>query len=226
LRSRFAAWWRKLEGMQHEHDKGVGATLEVSGSGRVEVAPDEAVVQLSIVTEAKTAHEAVAQNAKATQAVVDAVSAEPNHGVTTSGLGVGPITHYDPSTQTTTIVGYRATNGVSVKTKIDYAGQVYDAGIAAGANQSSGIDFRLQQEGPVREQALRLAVEDALAQARVVADAAGTQVRGVQSIAIDAGGGRFYLRSAALDAASTPTPVLPGDLTISAGVRMVLRIGG
>jgi uncharacterized protein YggE len=211
--------------MQHEQGKAgsLGGTIEVSGSGRVEVAPDEAVVQLSIVTEAKTASDAVAGNAKATQAVVDAVSAEPNHGVTTSGLGVGPITHYDPQTQTTTIVGYRATNGVSVRTKIGYAGQVYDAGIRAGANQSSGIDFRLQNETPHREEALRLAVEDALVQARIVAKAAGVELLGPETIVIDSSGGRFYLRSAALEAGSPRTPVLPGDLTISAGVRMVLR---
>jgi uncharacterized protein YggE len=211
--------------MQHEHGKAesMGGTIEVSGSGRVEVAPDEAAVQLSIITEAKTAGEAVAGNAAATQAVVDAVSAEPNHGVNTSGLGLGPITHYDPQTQATTIVGYRATNGVSVRTKIGYAGQVFDAGIRAGANMSSGIDFRLQSDAPYREEALRLAVEDALMQARIVAKAAGVEVLGPETIAIDAGGGRFYLRTVALEAGSPRTPVLPGDLTISAGVRMVLR---
>lgn len=215
--------------MKHQDDdkgKGVRGTIEAAGSGRVEVAPDEAVVQLSIVTEAKTAGEAVAANATATQAVVDAVAAEPNHGVTTSGLGLGPLTQYDPQTQVTSIVGYRATNGVSVKTKVGYAGQVFDAGVAAGANQSSGIDFRLQQDGPFREQALRLAVEDALAQARIVAAAAGVEVLGVETIAIDSGGGRFFLRTAALDAGTPRTPVLPGDLTISAGVRMVLRTRG
>ena len=214
--------------MQQEHGKGgsIGGTIEVSGSGRVEVAPDEAVVQLSTITEAKTAGEAVAASAAATQAVVDAVSAEPNHGVTTSGLGLAPITHYDPQTQVTTIVGYRATNGVSVRTKIGYAGQVFDAGIRAGANQSSGIDFRLQNDAPYREEALRLAVEDALVQARIVAKAAGVEVLGPETIAIDSGGGRLYLRAAALDAGSPRTPVLPGDLTISAGVRMVLRTRG
>jgi uncharacterized protein len=211
---------------QHEGGEDVRGTIEVAGSGRVEVAPDEAVVQLSVVVEAKTASEAVASCATVTKAVVDAVSAEPNHGVTTSGLGVGPVTHYDPNTQATTVVGHRATNGVSVRTKVDYAGQVYDAGIRAGANQSSGIDFRLQQEGPHREQALRLAVEDALAQARLVARAAGLTIRGVQTLSVDSGGGRFFLRTAALEAGMPRTPVLPGDLTISAGVRMVLQTRG
>jgi uncharacterized protein len=206
--------------MKDQHENG---TIEVSGSGRVEIAPDEAVVQLSIITEAKTATEAVAANAKSTQAVVDAVSAQPNHGVTTSGLGVSPVTRYDQNTQITTIVGFRATNGVSVKTKVGYAGQVYDAGIRAGANQSSGIDFRLQNEGPYRQEALRLAVEDAAEQAKTVAKAANVELMGAETIAIDAGGGRFYLRAAALGTDAPQTPVIPGDLTIAAGVRIVFR---
>lgn len=214
---------KERRGEEGERSSG---TLEVSGSGRVEVAPDEAVVQLSIMTEAKTASEAVATNAKITQAVVDAVSAEPNHGVTTDGLGVAPMTRYDQATHTTVLVGFRATNGVSAKTKVDYAGQIYDTGIRAGANQSSGIEFRLQSEGPYRQQALQRAVEDASMQAKVVAQAAGLELVGTETISIDSDEGRFYLRSAALEADAPQTPVLPGDLTISAGVRMVYRTRG
>lgn len=210
--------------MMKQHEGGGGrGTLEVSGSGRVEVAPDEAVVQLGVVTEAKTASDAVATNAKITQAVVDAVSAEPNHGVTTGGLGVSPMTRYDEPTHTTVTVGFRATHGVSVKTKIGHAGRIYDAGIRAGANESGGIEFRVQQEGAHHLEALRLAVEDAAAQARVVALAAGVTLGEAETISIDAGGGRPYARSMALAADSVPTPVSPGNLTISAGVRVVYR---
>jgi uncharacterized protein len=109
---------------------------------------DEAVVNLGVLTDGKTAAEAVASNAKRTQAMIDAVSSEPNHGVTTLGLSVNPILSYDPGTNVGTIVGFRATNGVEIKTKVGYAGQIYDAGIAAGANQSSGITFRIQNEAP------------------------------------------------------------------------------
>ena len=65
-------------------------TLQVTGTGKVQAEPDEAVVDLGVFADAKTAAEAVAANAKQTQAVIDAVSAEPNHGVTTLGLGVSP----------------------------------------------------------------------------------------------------------------------------------------
>jgi uncharacterized protein YggE len=155
--------------------------------------------------------------------VVDAVSAQPNHGVTTSGLSVSPIIRYDTNTNVGTIVGFRATNGVEVRTKIGYAGQIYDAGIAAGANESSGITFRIQNETPHREEALRLAVENAYAEARIVAKAAGVELLGPESIQIEAGGGRIFYRSAAIDARSTPTPVIPEEQTISASVQIQFR---
>ncbi len=204
--------------MKEDSDK-----LQVTGTGKVQVAPDEAVVDLGVTSEAKTAAEAVADNAKRTRAVMDAVSAQPNHGVTTLGLGVSPLYSYDPNTHVGTIVGFRATNGVQVRTKIGYAGQIYDAGVAAGASESSGIAFRLQNEQPHREEALRLAVMSAQTEAGIVAKAAGVDLAGIESIQIAAAGGGIYYRAAALDAA-VATPVQPEDKTISASVDMVFRL--
>ncbi|MFV8755151.1 SIMPL domain-containing protein [Nannocystaceae bacterium ST9] len=204
-----------------DKDKHFNGTLEVTGTGRIVIAPDEATIELSVLTEAKTAGEAVAANATLTQAVVDAVSGEPNHGVTTQGLNVGPIVEY--SGNSSKIVGFRASNGVDVKTKIGYAGQIFDAGIKAGANQSSGISFGLRDDSQIREDALRIAVKAAYSEARIVAKAAEIDIEGPESISIESGPGRIAFRAVAIDEAGPPTPVRPGDLTISAGVRIVFR---
>ena len=98
-------------------------TLNVTGTGNVSASPDEAIIQLGVVTDARTATEATTSNASATKRVIDAVSAQPNHGVTTTGLSVSPICSYDEATHVSTIVGFRATNGVNVTTKVGYAGR-------------------------------------------------------------------------------------------------------
>ena len=201
-------------------------TLQVTGTGEIKVAPDEAFIRLSVLTEGKTATQAVEANAKRTQAVLDAVSALPNHGVTTSGLSVNPIVRYEPDTRVPTIIGFRATNAVEVLTKIDYASQVYDAGVEAGANQSSGITFRIQNETPHRERALRAAVKEATMEAKIVADTAKVSLEGPESIHIDSGSRRMFLRAETLDAAAPSTPVIPGDLTISASVQIEFRTKG
>lgn len=200
------------------------SNLTVTGIGRVQVAPDEAIVHLNIVTEAKTAAEAVAQNAALTQAVINSVSAQPNHGVTTSGLSVYPIMSYEPNTSVSTIVGFRATNGVEVRTKVAYVGHIYDVGIGAGANQSSGITFRIQNEAPYREEALRLAVQEAMREAHVVAGVAGLEVGGVESMQIEPGDGIVFFRSEAISAKAEPTPVIPERQTITARVVVQLHL--
>lgn len=201
-------------------------TLNVSGTGNVQVSPDEAVIHLDLVTESKTAAEATAHNAAATQKLIDAVSAQPNHGVTTAGVSVTPILRHDQSTGGNTIVGFRATNWVEAKTKVGYAGQLYDAGMKAGATESSGIRFRIQNEAPYREQALRLAVEVAFREAKVVASSAHLELMGIESIQIGSAGERVIYRAKAVDVGAVTTPVMPEDRTISATVQIVFGARG
>lgn len=201
-------------------------TLQVSGTGTVNIVPDEAVVHLVVLTEGQTAADAVDSNAKCTQATIDAVSALPNHGVTTTGPSLSPIMLYDATTGSGTIVGFRATNGVDAKTKVGYAGQVYDAGIKAGSNQSSGITFRLRDEAPQREEALRLAVDQAFKEAKIVAKAAKVDLEGSETIQINAPDGRIFHRTQALDAKAVATPTVPDELTITATVQVLFRTRG
>ncbi|HVH99199.1 MAG TPA: SIMPL domain-containing protein [Enhygromyxa sp.] len=198
-------------------------TIEVTAAGEVEVAPDQAVISLTVITQAKTAAEAAACNAERTRAVIDAVSALPIDGLTTVGVGINPITAYDPESDASEIVGFRATNGVTVVTKPADAGRIYDAGVQAGANQSSGISFRLADERPHREAALRMAIERAHADARVVAEAAGINLLGPQTIHIDPGVEPLVYRAAALGADTPASPMLPDDVPIAASVRVVYR---
>ncbi|HLT38953.1 MAG TPA: SIMPL domain-containing protein [Enhygromyxa sp.] len=198
-------------------------SIESTGSGEIMTPPDEAVVMLDVLTEADTAAEAVAANAKLTQAVIDAVMEEPNQGVTTTGLGVFPVYQYDRQTNVSTIIGFRASNGVRVVTRPSAAGQVYDAGIQAGANVSSGISYRIKNEAPLREEALRLAVKQAFAEAQVVADTAGVELLGARTIVIDPIGGPIVLRAERMAADAAPTPVIPEDLRVRASVRITFR---
>lgn len=196
-------------------------TLNVTGTGTVRVAPDEAVVHLTVITDGKTASEAVAINAQRTQGTIDAVTAQPNHGVTTTGLSVSPIYKYDEGAST--LIGFRATNGVEVKTKIGYAGQIYDAGISAGANESSGITYRIQNDAPHREEALRLAVQEAFKAAHVVAKAAAVDLDGPDAITINDVGRPVFFRSETLRSTAAPTPTIPDDLAITASVHIVFH---
>ncbi|MFO7566582.1 MAG: SIMPL domain-containing protein [Enhygromyxa sp.] len=203
--------------------KRFNGTIQGTGHGEILAPPDEAIVMLDVLTEGETAAEAVAANAERTQAVIDAVMREPNQGVTTTGLGVFPVYKYDRQTNLSTIVGFRASNGVRVVTRPSAAGQVYDAGIRAGANVSSGISYQIRDETPLREEALRLAVRNAFAEAKVVADTAEVRLLGPETIVIEPVGGPIILRAERMAADAAPTPVIPEDLRIRASVRITFR---
>jgi uncharacterized protein len=139
------------------HNTALPGMIEVTGYAEVSAPPDEALVILDVITQAETASLAISLNAELTRAVIEAVEAEPNTGITTSGLSVYPIYSYDPDTHVSTISAFTARNGVRVRTEPAAAGRVFDAGVEAGANVSSGILYRIRDESPLREQALRAA---------------------------------------------------------------------
>lgn len=208
--------------MAYQDEDGI---LESPGTGLVEVAPDLGVVRLAVITEAETAAEAVQQNATRMQQVLAAVQALPHREIETVGLGVRPITTWDPDTRTASITGYRAENAVEVEVDVDQVAPVFDAGITAGANESSGIELRLSDETPHRKQALRLAYEEARAGAEAVAEAAGVTLGQPERITIDPASGLEPRRfEAAMLRAEASTPVLPGPLAVRASLRAAFRM--
>jgi hypothetical protein len=206
------------------HESGKG-TLALSGTGRVEVTPDVATVRLTIVTERKTAAEAVAENAQRAASVVDRLHALGigKGDVTTAGLNLYPVYQTDQATNAATIVGYRASNTIAVEAPIDLAGKVFDAGVEAGADESSGLSFGIKNPRPHREKALELAVANARAEAELVAKAMG--VRLLHPKSIDVGGESAPIRFESVRLmARAETPVLPGSLSVSASVQVTFEI--
>lgn len=200
-------------------------TLELTGSGEISVVPDVATLRLSIVTQRKTAAEAVSDNATDANAVIDKISkiGIPREDMQTEGLNLYPVYETNPQTNVTSVVGYRASNTISVTAPIDLAGKVFDAGVESGVDESSGLSFGMRDPRPHREKALEIAVAAARKEAELVARAMGVQLLGPKTVQVLSGGGPIRMDSARL-MAKAATPVLPGSLTISATVQVVWNI--
>lgn len=201
-------------------------TLHVSGTGEVRAKPDQAEIRLAVLTEAKTAAQAVQENAKLANQVINAVKALgiTEESLRTVGLNVYPILSFDRDTQRSRIDGYRAENAISVTAPLDLTGKVFDAGISAGANESSGITFGLSDERQYRETALEAAVRAAREDAQVIAKAMGVQVVAPYSIEVDQRGAPVLRRMELRAREADVTPILPGELTVSAQVRITYEI--
>ena len=163
--------------------RGRQAVIMVSGEGRATTVPDMAIVQLSVVKDAKTAREALDANNKA---MADVLAALKEAGIAerdlqTSGFSINPQYNYpqpnDGSNPPPQLVGYQVVNGVSVRVRdLAKLGEILDKSVSLGVNQGGGIEFTNDKPEDVITEARKEAVADAIAKARVLAEAAGVEL--------------------------------------------------
>ncbi|MCA1404711.1 SIMPL domain-containing protein [Ensifer sp. IC3342] len=163
--------------------RGRQALIKVSGEGRATAAPDMAIVQLSVVKDAKSAREALDANNKA---MADVLSALKQGGIAerdlqTSGFAITPQYNYpqgnDGSNRPPELVGYQVVNGVTVRVRdLSNLGEVLDKSVTLGINQGGGIEFTKDKPDEVITEARKAAVADAIVKAKVLAEAAGVSL--------------------------------------------------
>src|SRR4051812_40761828 len=116
-------------------DAGITRTITVMGEGMVKAKPDRAGFSFGVNTQAPTAREASADNARAMQKLIAALKAA---GVADDDLQTEQVSVWPSSDSNGSVTGYTATNSVSVEVPIGRAGPIADAATEAGANSVSG----------------------------------------------------------------------------------------
>ena len=160
-----------------EKKEGVRSRVLVLGEADSKVPPDTAVVVLSVVTQSRRALDAQQQNARKSEAVIQAIkqTAGPNPDVKTSDYSLEPQENWNGNTAR--IVGYEARNTVTVNlTALDNVGAVVDAATGAGANSVEGVRFILRETNAARGQALGEASRQAMSKAQAMAQALGGRI--------------------------------------------------
>ena len=206
-------------------DGDVTRTISVTGTGTVEAAPDMATLMIGVTTQGATAAEALAENSKATEAVIARLTASGAEArdMQTSNLSINPSwTGYDTSTPT--ISGYVASNMLTVRVRaLDTTGAILDAAVADGANTLNGMTFGLADPEPAYNEARKEAVADARAKAELLAMAAGVKLGQVVSIS-DAGAMTDPAPMYRDAVAAAPVPVQGGELGLIANVAVTWQI--
>jgi len=198
------------------------------GQANVKRAPDQAWVM--IAAEARAANSADAQRgaADAMTAVNAALSRAglPGDAIRTTGYTLQPDMEYVNGRGR--VKGYIARNQVEVRVDdLKKLGGVIDAVGASGATSMSGLRFDIKDRATVERDALRLAVQDAMARARAIATGAGATLGAI--VRIDEQGesappGIYAMRMTASAAGAPETPINPGELEIRASVTLTVGI--
>ncbi len=203
-------------------------TITVTSTATVKAAPDEAVVDLGVHSESADDAEAFAQNAKAMQAVLDALRSAGivDEDVQTTNVSLEQRTENRGKADEQRVSV--ASNSVQVVIHdLTTVGSVIDAAVGAGADSVNDIRFQLANPHEVRTDALHQAVMGARTKAEALAEAAGARV--VAVVTIDEQNYQQPVYRAAFDqaalAAPVPTPVIPpSSLEVSETVQVVWEI--
>lgn len=207
--------------------------IMVSGEGDTAVAPDLAIVTLSVAETRKTAREALDVANRAMGGVIDALKKEglAPRDLQTSGLSIQPQWTYpdnnDGVPKPPVLTGYMVSNTLTVRIRnLAKVGAIIDSAVTLGINQGGDIRFTNEDPAKAVAAARTAAVKDAIEKARTLADAAGIKLGRI--LEITEAGARPELRplmSARLakDAAEA-VPIEAGENSYSVSVQVTFAI--
>jgi hypothetical protein len=205
-------------------------SIRVTGEAIVTVKPDQAIIDIGVVTQAATAQAAASQNAQKTDAVISDLKRVlgASADIKTISYSVQPNYRYPRDGGQPTIAGYNASNTVQVKINdLNQVGKVIDTATQSGANNINALRFTLRDEQAARTQALQEAAVKARAKAQALATALGLRVQRI--LHVEEGGqishplpinGRAMVEMAQ----AAPTPIEAGTIEIRATVTMMVEI--
>ncbi|MEH2685133.1 DUF541 domain-containing protein [Bradyrhizobium diazoefficiens] len=199
------------------------SAISVSGEATVSVAPDLAQIDAGVANDAKTAKEASDANNAAMGKVLLALKgagiAEKDYQ--TSRLSLQPQYGQNKSTGASPVVGFRASNRVTVKIRdVTKIAGIIDTLVSAGANDIGNISFEVTQASKLLDDAREQAVADARRKAEIYAKATGVTLGA--PLSVSEGGAPVPLFKARMATApmAAPAAVAPGEETLSVTVNV------
>ena len=203
----------------------------VSGEGEATVAPDLALLSLSVMREAKTAREALNANNDAMAAVIAAMKAAgiAERDLQTAGIQINPRYNYTnkpDGNQEAELIAYQVTNTLSVRVRdISKTGEILDKAVSLGVNQGGGISFTNENPATVVTEARKKAVADAIAKAKTLAEAADVSVGKVLEITDQSyAPPPMPMNAKAYDAAGASVPVQAGENAYKVMVNVTFEL--
>lgn len=203
----------------------------VSGEGEATVAPDLALLSLSVMREAKTAREALNANNDAMAAVIAAMKAAgiAERDLQTASIQINPRYNYPnkpDGNQEAELVAYQVTNTLSVRVRdISKTGEILDKAVSLGVNQGGGISFTNENPAAAITEARKKAVADALAKAKTLAEAASVSVGKVMEITDqNYAPPPMPMNAKAYDAAGASVPMQAGENAYKVVVNVTFEL--
>lgn len=210
------------------------ATIVVTGEGTAETTPDMALVDLGVVKDGKTAREALDANNKAMADVLAALKEAgiEDRDLQTSGFMINPQYQYPQSSTgenpPPVLIGFQVTNTVTLRVRdLSKLGEILDKSVTLGANQGGGIRFANDKTDTAVSAARKKAVENAMAKAKELTEAAGVglgRVLEISETSYRAEAMPIARAMMAKDFAAGAVPVAAGENSYSVTVNVTFAL--
>lgn len=202
--------------------------VRVHGEATVSVEPDQAQIDIGVITQGSTAQAASDANSKQANAVIEQLkSAAPTATIKTVNFSVNPNYRYPKDGGTPTILGYTANNTVRMDLNdIALVRKVIEAATKSGANNVNRLNFTLKDEKPFRARAL----SDAAGQARSGAEALAKslQLRLGRVLQVEEGQPVIISPARQVEFAkaesNTEPPISAGNIDVHASVNITFEL--
>ncbi len=203
-------------------------SILVHGEATVSAEPDEANVDIGIVSQASTSQAAADLNAKQANTVMQALrTLLPSANVKTVNFAVNPNYRYPKDGGAPTVLGYTANNTVRVVLDdISKLRRVIDAATQAGASNVNRLTFGLRDEKAVRSRALAEAAKQARAGAEALA--ASLKVKLGRLLRVEEGQPVIVAPAREIELGKAESadqgPILPGNIEVHANVKLTFAL--
>lgn len=151
--------------------------ITVYETGTVYAKPDTALVNFSVVTEKKTVAEAVSENAKKMNSVIDFMKDREieEKDIKTVSFNVYPRYEWPEMTQFSSgervLVGYEVRQSLEVKIRdLEKTSEIIDGATVAGANEVSNLQFTIDNQDELKKEAREQAISKAKDKAEELAE--------------------------------------------------------
>ena len=160
-------------------------TIMVSGTGEIYAKPDLALTTFSVVTEKKTVAEAMQENTKKMNAIIDFIKEQgvEKKDLKTTTFNIYPrYEWYEKGTSCIypcpsgkrVLVGYEVDQSLQVKIRdLGKIGDIIQGATEKGANDVGDLQFTIDNQDELKKQARKEAIEEAEAKAKELASQLG-----------------------------------------------------
>ena len=198
-------------------------SITVSGSGSISVKPDMVSMKFIVRNTGWNCPQVAERNAINTTNTINAIKE--------AGIPESDISTFDYSISQDNSHSYageytvRNTIAVIIR-NIDLTGKVIDAAVKnnTGANGITSFEYLVSDKATALREARTLAIKNAQDAASLLAGASGCKVNGVLEIREDytsaSRSNDMMFKAVSMEAGSTPTPIVEGNVTITSNVTI------